>query len=137
MRAALADRGTAYDHESDATNRSGETPATVAVPTAATAETTVTEEGSELERSIGLVGGLAVGVGTLIERGLPTERIHTESTSVERPTQAIVDRSTEFDVIVMGEGESTLLTTILGETTERIAEGAVAPVLGVRRRAAA
>jgi nucleotide-binding universal stress UspA family protein len=71
---------------------------------------------------------------TLRERGLSDEQIRTESSDVEAPTHAVVDRSGEFDVIVMGEGERSLLTTVIGETTERIAEGAVAPVLVVRRR---
>jgi len=33
-------------------------------------EATVTEEGTELERSIGLLGGLAIGVGTMIGAGI-------------------------------------------------------------------
>jgi len=70
---------------------------------------------------------------TLHERGLTDEQIRTESSDVEFPTRAIVDRTDEFDIVVMGEGEQTLLTTVLGDTSERIAEGAVAPVLVVRR----
>ncbi|RXK49141.1 universal stress protein [Halorientalis pallida] len=70
---------------------------------------------------------------TLRDRGLADEQIRTESDDVEFPTRAIVDRSDDFDVIVMGEGEQTLLTTVLGDTSERIADGAVAPVLVVRR----
>ncbi|WP_424019046.1 universal stress protein [Halorientalis pallida] len=70
---------------------------------------------------------------TLRDRGLTDAQIRTESDDVEFPTRAIVERSDDFDVIVMGEGEQTLLTTVLGDTSERIAEGAVAPVLVVRR----
>jgi nucleotide-binding universal stress UspA family protein len=70
---------------------------------------------------------------TLRGRGLTDAQIRTESDDVEFPTRAIVERSDAFDVIVMGEGEQTLLTTVLGDTSERIAEGAVAPVLVVRR----
>lgn len=55
---------------SSQTNRAGESPETVATPTGTDEETTVTEEGSELERSIGLVGGLSVGVGTMIGAGI-------------------------------------------------------------------
>jgi len=51
-------------------NRNGESPAAVAAPTEATEETTVTAEGSELERSIGLTGGIAIGVGTMIGAGI-------------------------------------------------------------------
>jgi nucleotide-binding universal stress UspA family protein len=70
---------------------------------------------------------------TLRDRGLTDEQIRTESDDVEFPTRAIVDRTDEFDIVVMGEGKQTLLTTVLGDTSERIAEGAVAPVLVVRR----
>lgn len=70
---------------------------------------------------------------TLEDRGLPTEQVDVESDEVDSPIRAIIERSGEFDVIVMGEGEQTLLTTVLGDTSERIAEGAVAPVLIVRR----
>jgi nucleotide-binding universal stress UspA family protein len=70
----------------------------------------------------------------LIGRGLPTDQIRTETTVTESPIQAIVDRSVEFDAVVMGEGEQTLSTFLLGDTTERVAEGSVAPVLVVRRR---
>ena len=52
------------------TNRAGESPETVAPPTKTDDETTTTEEGSELERSIGLVGGLSVGIGTMIGAGI-------------------------------------------------------------------
>jgi amino acid transporter len=51
-------------------NRAGESPESVALPTEAEGETTVTEEGSELERSIGLVGGVSIGVGTMIGAGI-------------------------------------------------------------------
>jgi nucleotide-binding universal stress UspA family protein len=70
---------------------------------------------------------------TLRNRGLTDDQIRTESDDVEFPTRAIVERTDEFDIVVMGEGEQTLLTTVLGDTSERIAEGAVAPVLVVRR----
>lgn len=71
---------------------------------------------------------------TLEDRGLSMEQVDVESDEVDSPIRAIVERSGEFDVIIMGEGRQTLLTTVLGDTSERIAEGAVAPVLVVRRR---
>ncbi|GGJ01343.1 hypothetical protein GCM10008995_09010 [Halobellus salinus] len=50
-------------------NRAGEAPTTVAPPTA-TEETTTTDAGSELERTIGLSGGITIGVGTMIGAGI-------------------------------------------------------------------
>ncbi|MEF8799657.1 MAG: universal stress protein [Halolamina sp.] len=72
--------------------------------------------------------------GQLIGRGLPAEQITTEVSEVETPIYEIVDRSGEFDLIVMGAGGSSLLTFLFGDPSERIAEGAVEPVLVVRNR---
>lgn len=71
---------------------------------------------------------------TLLERGVPDDRIRTELDTVDSPLRAVIGRSAEFDVIVMGEGKETLLTSVLGDETDRVAEGAVSPVLVVRRR---
>lgn len=49
-------------------NRDGETPITERPETAD--EATITEEGTELERTIGLIGGIAIGVGTMIGAGI-------------------------------------------------------------------
>ncbi|MFB6196935.1 MAG: universal stress protein [Halobacteriaceae archaeon] len=68
----------------------------------------------------------------LIDRGLPAEQITTETTIVDSPIWDIVDRSDEFDLIVMGEGGPSLLTSLFGDPAERVAEGAVAPVIVVR-----
>jgi len=49
-------------------NVAGETPTTE--PVATDEDVTVHEEGTELERTIGLVGGLAIGIGTMIGAGI-------------------------------------------------------------------
>lgn len=77
---------------------------------------------------------LTAAEATLEKRGVPDSQVSTETSTVESPIAAIMERSVDFDVIVMGEGRETLLTTVIGEDTERIAEGAVTPVLVVRRR---
>lgn len=52
-------------------NRAGETPATDGLGDVENGgNVTVTEEGTELERTIGLVGGLAIGVGTMVGAGI-------------------------------------------------------------------
>jgi nucleotide-binding universal stress UspA family protein len=71
---------------------------------------------------------------TLQTRGLPTGQLTVETSTAERPVVDIVDRSDEFDVIVMGEGGQSLLSVLFGDDAERVAEGAVAPVLVVRDR---
>jgi nucleotide-binding universal stress UspA family protein len=68
----------------------------------------------------------------LVDRGLSDAQLVTETTVTETPVYDIVDRSAEFDAIVMGEGGTTLFTQLFGDDAERVAEGAVAPVLVVR-----
>jgi nucleotide-binding universal stress UspA family protein len=71
---------------------------------------------------------------TLQRRGLEADRITGETTRTEQPVVDIVGRSADFDVVVMGEGGEGFLSLLLGEDAERVAEGAVAPVLVVRPR---
>ena len=68
-------------------------------------------------------------------RGVSDDRITAETAASARPVADIVARSGEFDAIVMGESEGTLWSVLFGDEPERVAEGAVAPVLIVRERA--
>jgi nucleotide-binding universal stress UspA family protein len=70
---------------------------------------------------------------TLLDRGIPAGGLTTETTESERPVADIVARSGDFDAIVMGESEGTLWSVLFGDETERVAEGAIAPVFVVRR----
>jgi nucleotide-binding universal stress UspA family protein len=69
---------------------------------------------------------------TLLDRGLPSEQISTDTVESDSPIWDVVDRSADYDVIIMGEGGPGLLTSLFGDPSERIAEGAVAPVIVVR-----
>ncbi|QLC32760.1 universal stress protein [Halarchaeum sp. CBA1220] len=71
---------------------------------------------------------------SLAERGLNVTRITTETSPADSPVHDIVSRSADFDVIVMGAGEESLWSVLFGGESERVAEGAVAPVLVVRDR---
>mgnify|MGYP000326560276 CR=1 FL=1 len=72
-------------------------------------------------------------VEKLRDRGMAAGRLTAETAESARPVADIVDRTDEFDVVVMGESEGTLWSALFGDETDRIAEGAVAPVLVVRR----
>ncbi|NIB98822.1 universal stress protein [Halobacterium sp. R2-5] len=71
---------------------------------------------------------------TLRDRGLAADRITTETAASESPIRDVVARSEEFDVVVMGAGGASLFAALFGDDTERVAEGAVDPVLVVRDR---
>jgi nucleotide-binding universal stress UspA family protein len=87
-------------------------------------------EGSEFDAA----GAVDRAAERLRGRGLPAEQITTETTTAMLQIRDIVDRSDEADIVVMGEGRESLLAVLLGEDAERVAEGAVAPVLVVRDR---
>jgi nucleotide-binding universal stress UspA family protein len=69
---------------------------------------------------------------TLVDRGLSSERIHTETTESDSPLWDVVAQSVDFDVVATGVGGPGLFASLFGDATERIAEGAVAPVIVVR-----
>ena len=70
----------------------------------------------------------------LRERGVTEAQLTTETATTETPIRDIVERSTDADVVVMGEGDESILDALFGDDAERVAEGAVAPVLVVRSR---
>jgi nucleotide-binding universal stress UspA family protein len=67
-------------------------------------------------------------------RGVTSVQLTTETATTTTPIIDIVERSAEADVVVMGEGSESPLGILLGDDAERVAEGAVAPVLVVRDR---
>jgi nucleotide-binding universal stress UspA family protein len=70
----------------------------------------------------------------LTDRGVPAARITTKTTASETPVYDIVEQSAAADAIVMGAGGPSLFSALFGDDAERVAEGAVAPVLVVGRR---
>jgi nucleotide-binding universal stress UspA family protein len=70
----------------------------------------------------------------LVERGMATDRMLAEATASESPVREIVERSADYDVVVMGRGGEPVYTALFGDPSERVAGGAVAPVLVVRDR---
>ncbi|MFB6254255.1 MAG: universal stress protein [Halobacteriaceae archaeon] len=68
----------------------------------------------------------------LREYDIESNLLSVEITDEDAPINAIVERSSEFDIIIMGEGERSLLTRIIGEDIDRVAEGSVSPVIVVR-----
>ncbi|MDY6817489.1 MAG: universal stress protein [Halobacteriales archaeon] len=67
----------------------------------------------------------------LRNRGLSDAQITTD-TAAGGTVRDIIDRSDDYDIVVMGAGGTSLLSLLFGEDSERVAEGAVAPVLVVR-----
>jgi hypothetical protein len=70
----------------------------------------------------------------LLERGFDPERLMTDTTVSDTPVRTVVEGTAGYDIVVMGEGGSSLLTALLGDTPERVAEESFGPVLVVRQR---
>ena len=70
----------------------------------------------------------------LRKRGVPRAQITAETATTDTPIRDIVERSADADVVVMGESDEAILDALFGDDAERVAEGAVAPVLVVRNR---
>lgn len=69
---------------------------------------------------------------TLLDRGLDQDRVLTDTTVSDMAVRTIAERAADYDIIVMGEGGPSLLTTLFGDTAERVAEESLGPVLVVR-----
>jgi hypothetical protein len=104
------------------TNIEGESP--VEEPTVETDEATITED-AELERTLGLSGGLAIGIGTMIGGGV----FVFPGLVAGRAGPAAAGR----DAVDMGKRAPSLRSLVIGEETERVAAEMVGPVVVVRR----
>ena len=70
----------------------------------------------------------------LRKRGVTPAQFSNDTATTETPIRDIVERSADADVVVMGESDEAILDALFGDDAERVAEGAVAPVLVVRNR---
>ncbi|WP_396613588.1 universal stress protein (plasmid) [Haloferax sp. S1W] len=69
----------------------------------------------------------------LVVRGVRRDNISRVVTAAEAPLRAIIDAAEDHDIIVIGEAKPTLRERLFGETSKRIADQTVGPVLVVRR----
>ncbi|MFA1609607.1 universal stress protein [Halobellus rubicundus] len=90
----------------------------------------VATEGSEFDPERAVERAAA----RLRDRGFDGARLATETSVTDAPLRDIVDRSAEVDVIAMREGAESIVGALLGDDAERVATGAVAPVLVLRDR---
>ena len=77
---------------------------------------------------------VADAAARLRARGIAEAQLTTETATTEAPIRDIVERSADTDVVVMGEGDGSILNALFGDDAARVAEGAVAPVVVVRHR---
>ncbi|KAB1189917.1 universal stress protein [Haloferax sp. MBLA0076] len=65
--------------------------------------------------------------------GIRSDQLSRVVAVAENPLQALIEASHDHDVVVMGEEEPTIRGRLFGETSDRVAEQTVGPVLVVRR----
>lgn len=70
---------------------------------------------------------------TLEEAGITDRRISQAVDRTDDPETTILERAEDTDLIILGEDEPSILTWILGEMSEQIAEQTLAPVLVVQQ----
>ncbi|RDZ62140.1 universal stress protein [Haloferax sp. Atlit-12N] len=65
--------------------------------------------------------------------GVNREHVSRVVVVAQNPLQALIEGAEDHDVVVMGEEKPTLRGRLFGETSDRVAEQTVGPVLVVRR----
>lgn len=104
-------------------NVEGETPASE--PETIDPDATVHEE--EVQT---LLDGVA---SRLKERGIDDSAIEIRIETADRPREAIAAAAADFDAVVMGESDPSIVTFVFGLRTEQLAEQFLSPVLVVQR----
>lgn len=69
----------------------------------------------------------------LIERGVDPDHVRTEIRTADSPREAMGDAAAEYDAVIMGESDPSLVTLIFGESAEQVADRFLRPVIVVRR----
>ncbi|KTG26888.1 universal stress protein [Haloferax profundi] len=65
--------------------------------------------------------------------GIRSDQLSRVVAVAEKPLQALIEAAYDHDVVIMGEEEPTIRGRLFGETSDRVAEQTVGPVLVVRR----
>ncbi|WP_181687029.1 universal stress protein [Halorhabdus salina] len=71
------------------------------------------------------------------ENGFDTDHVDTRTDRDVKPVDAIADLAETYDVVVMGESDSSLSTFVFGMPADQVAERFLGPVLVVQREPAA
>ena len=71
--------------------------------------------------------------GRLFDGGMDTDAIESRVVRAQSPQEAITDASSEFDVVVMGESDPSLVTFVFQMRAEQLADQFLGPVLVVQR----
>jgi nucleotide-binding universal stress UspA family protein len=91
-------------------------------------------ESGETDEDVGtLLEGM---VNRLEDRGMDTSRIETRVERDRAAFDAIVEAAGAFDIVVMGESDSSLATFVFGMPTDKVADRFLGPVLVVQREPA-
>ncbi|KAB1185139.1 MULTISPECIES: universal stress protein [Haloferax] len=69
----------------------------------------------------------------LVVLGVSRDQLNRVVTVAQNPLQALIVAAENHDVVIMGEEEPTIRGRLFGETSDRVAEQTVGPVLVVRR----
>jgi nucleotide-binding universal stress UspA family protein len=69
----------------------------------------------------------------LQEAGIPAHRIEERTESAQDIETVLLDASSDYDLVVLGETDPSVLTWLFGSTAKRVADQTLSPVLVVQR----
>lgn len=89
-----------------------------------------TEDGTPDEEAIEAIEGIEA---RLEAAGVDPENLHRQVEETDEPLYGLIELANEHDLLVMGEDRPKITDKLFGETSERVADRSVVPVLVVRR----